>query len=292
MALKQLRAVTMIVLSVLLAACGGGGGDSTTSVSPPGTTTPMPTPSPTPTPSYWVPVQDSTWQIQLQGTLDTRFTTQFYDVDLFDTPQTTIAALQARGIHVVCYFSAGTAENWRSDYTRFAAAELGNALNGWPGENWVDTRSANVRSIMQARMQLAQSKGCDGVDPDNVDGYTNTPGLPLTAATQLDYNQYLATQAHALHLAVGLKNDMGQAINLVAAFDFAINESCNSFNECNLYVPFSAAGKAVFSLEYDARYRNNTNGARDAWCAAMQQLHISGLVRAQDLAPTYRYSCN
>jgi hypothetical protein len=29
------------------------------------------------------------------------------------------------------------------------------------------------------------------VDPDNVDGYTNNTGLPLTAAAQLDFNRLL-----------------------------------------------------------------------------------------------------
>ncbi|MFP3534108.1 endo alpha-1,4 polygalactosaminidase, partial [Burkholderia sp. SIMBA_042] len=89
--------------------------------------------------------------------------------------------LKSQGKRVVCYFSAGSSENWRSDYSQFTAADQGNPLDGWAGERWLDTRSANVRRIMTARMDLAKSKGCDGIDPDNVDGYTNNPGLPLTA---------------------------------------------------------------------------------------------------------------
>ncbi|KPC54652.1 endo alpha-1,4 polygalactosaminidase [Amantichitinum ursilacus] len=302
-----LQWLALASVAAILSACGGGGGDSsgasasvsptptpapTPVATPTPTPTPVPTPTPTPTPSYWVPAQDSTWQIQLSGTLNTSYDAQMYDVDLFDTPTATIAALKAQGRHVICYFSAGTAENWRSDYTQFAAADQGNGLANWPGEYWVDTRSANVRSIMQTRLALAQSKGCDGVDPDNVDGYTNTPGLPLTAATQLDYNRFIAAQAHALNLSVGLKNDLGQASSLVSNFDFAVNEQCYSLGECDHYASnFISAGKAVFNIEYDSAYRQNTNGARDALCAATLSAHISSLVRKLRLADDYRYSC-
>jgi tartrate-resistant acid phosphatase type 5 len=48
----------------------------------------------------------STWQWQLQGTLDTSFDVDVYDVDLFDTEPATIAGLQADGRIVVCHYSA------------------------------------------------------------------------------------------------------------------------------------------------------------------------------------------
>ena len=56
------------------------------------------------------------------------------------------------------------------------------ALAEWPDERWLDTRSGNVREIMRGRLQLARDKGCDGVEPDNVDGFDNNNGLGLTAA--------------------------------------------------------------------------------------------------------------
>jgi hypothetical protein len=91
-----------------------------------------------------------------------------FDVDLFDTPASTISALQAKGIKVICYFSAGTAENWRSDYKSFKSSDLGNALPDWEGEVFVNMKSSNVVNIMKARIKLAASKGCNGIDPDNM----------------------------------------------------------------------------------------------------------------------------
>ncbi|MBK1615039.1 endo alpha-1,4 polygalactosaminidase [Rubrivivax gelatinosus] len=272
-----LRLAACALVSCCLAACGGGGGGNEDSDG--GT-------------SAWTPATTDSWTIQLTGTPDTALAVRVYDLDLFDTPQATIASLQAQGRAVVCYFSAGSAEDWREDYASFTAADKGHALDGWPGENWLDTRSANVRSIMVARLQLARDKGCDAVDPDNVDGWSNDTGFALDAASQLDYNRFLATQAHALGLKVGLKNDVGQLAALAPDFDFAINEQCFFYAECDGYAAFTGSGKPVFNIEYDAAYVNNTAGARDQLCAAARAADIRTLVMAANLDGSLRLSCD
>ncbi len=61
-----------------------------------------------PAPTWWQPTPDTSWQIQLQGTIDTAFNVQLYIIDLFDTPQATIQQLHQQGRKIVCYFSAGS----------------------------------------------------------------------------------------------------------------------------------------------------------------------------------------
>jgi len=224
--------------------------------------------------------------------LDTAVDATVYDIDLFDTSAATIAALKAAGHKVVCYFSAGSAENWRSDYAQFAAADMGNALDGWAGEKWLDIRSTNVRAVMTARLALAQSKACDGVEPDNVDGYSNSTGFTLSAADQLDYNRFLATGAHAVGLAVALKNDVDQLAALQPAFDFAVNEQCHEYSECDGYAVFTTQDKPVFNAEYASAYLNNTNGARDALCSAAKAANLRTLVLPLALDGSSRYSCD
>ena len=200
--------------------------------------------------AIWQPHPGTSWQWQLSGTIDTSFDVAMYDIDLFDAPQATIDALHAAGRTVICYFSAGSREDWRPDASEFPSSSLGNPLDGWPGEVWVDTRSASVRGIMKGRLDLAASKHCDGVEPDNVDAYENDPGFPLTAATQLDYNTFLATEGHARALSVGLKNDLDQVPDLVGAFDWSLDEQCFQYDECDQLQPFVDANKAVFEVEY------------------------------------------
>jgi len=167
---------------------------------------------------------------------------------------------------------------------------MGKNLDEWEGERWLDIRSDNVRKIMQARLELARSKGCNGVEPDNVDGYTNETGFPLTADDQLDYNRFLASEAKIRGLAVGLKNDVDQLEELAGAFDFAVNEQCHEFNECGDYKFFTKNNKPVFNAEYKKSYR--TDPARAGICKAALESNIRTLVLPLDLDGTFRYSCD
>jgi hypothetical protein len=143
--------------------------------------TPSLTPLPSPNTTLpWAPKVGDTWQITLShppklSSSDTSTTPNvtIFDVDLFDTPRSTIEALHALGKKVICYFSAGSYEEWRPDARDFKTEDLGKELDGWPGEKWVRLGSESVRGIMKKRVEMARDKGCDGVDPDNVDGYVS-----------------------------------------------------------------------------------------------------------------------
>ncbi|HPM76936.1 MAG TPA: endo alpha-1,4 polygalactosaminidase [bacterium] len=198
----------------------------------------------------WQPAPGTSWQWQLSGAVDASFDVAMYDIDLFENDATTIQALQADGRVVICYFSAGSFEDWREDAVEFPPDALGAPLDDWEGEWWLDIADETVRQIMTARLDLAAAKGCDGVEPDNMDGYANDNGLGLSADDQLDYNRFIAEQAHARGLSVGLKNDVDQLDNLVENFDWALNEECHVYDECELYDAFIEAGKAVFNAEY------------------------------------------
>jgi len=232
---------------------------------------------------YWHPAPGLRWQIQFSGTMDYSADVDAFEIDLFDTPASEIAALQARGKKVICYFSAGSWENWRADASQFPAAVKGRKLDGWAGEKWLDIRQLNVlRPLMQARLDVAASKGCDAVDTDNVDGYTNRTGFPLTGNDQLAYNRMLAAEAHARNMAIGLKNDLNQIPALLNEFDFGVNESCLVWDECSLMLPFINAGKAVLHIEY--------TGNPATLCPLLLQYGFSTVFKHQEL-DAYLASC-
>ena len=216
-------------------------------------------PVPEPCPGCWHPGQGTTWQYQLSGQIDTDVDAEAFSVDLFEVPRSVIDELHASGIRVVCYLSAGSWERWRPDADRYPDEVIGRKLDGWPGERWLDIRRLDVlRPILQDRLDRCAAKGFDGVDPDNVDGYTNDTGFDLSAADQLRFDRWLAQAAHRRGLSVGLKNDLEQASRLEPFFDFAINEQCFFYEECHRLAPFVDAGKSVMVVEYDL--------ARDAFC--------------------------
>jgi len=258
-AMRLVLAIGVCVGAVVGVACGDSGADSGADASvsadagavvdstPGPDTGPRPDADPT---AIWRPPPGTSWQWQLSGTIDTSVDVDMYDIDLFEVSQGVIDALHGDGRIVVCYFSAGSREQWRPDADDIAVAARGEPLDGWDGEVWLDVRHASVRSVMRARLDLAVTKSCDGVEPDNVDGFVNDSGFPLTSADQLDFNRFLATEAHARGLSIGLKNDVDQIDDLVGDFDWALNEECFAFSECGTMTPFIGAGKAVFQVEY------------------------------------------
>jgi hypothetical protein len=232
--------------------------------------------------TVWAPAPQTTWQWQIDGTVDTSFDVQMYDIDLFGNTAATIATLHSKGRAVICYFSTQY-EDWRSDASLFTSAVIGKNLDDWAGEKYVDIRSPVVRNIMTARLDIAVSKGCDGVEPDNVDGYQASSGFPLTANDQLDFNRFIAAQAHARGLSVGLKNDLDQAAALQPSFDWALNEQCKQYGECGTLSTFINAGKAVFNAEY--------SGSGSSVCPSMVSSKISSIIKNLDLDAPIKSQC-
>ena len=208
--------------------------------------------------------------------------TDTYDVDYETTSVADVDTLHRAGRGVICYLSAGSWEEYRGDAGRFPDAVLGNRLDGWPDERWLDIRRTDILlPIMADRMDTCAAKGFDAVEPDNVDGYANESGFPLTAEDQLAYNRAVAALARDRGLSVALKNDLDQIPDLVEDFDFAINEECIRYSECDNYAPFTEAGKAVLHVEYE--------GPLD-FCSQSERLGLSSMLKPLDLGVA-RESC-
>jgi hypothetical protein len=234
--------------------------------------------------SAWRPAMNTSWQWQL-STLPSSsqlLRVGMYDVDGFDASASLVSAMHSKGIKAVCYVDVGTWENWRSDAKAFPAYVKGKS-NGWPGEKWLDIRQINVLTpIMTARFEMCLKKGFDAVEPDNIDGYSNSTGFSLSSSDQLAYNKFIAETVHSLGLTVALKNDVDQAKALLPYFDFAINEECFAYNECSTLQPFIAAGKAVFEVEYSL--------SPSRFCPKANSMNFNSMLKDEDLT-AYRVAC-
>ncbi|MET9846316.1 endo alpha-1,4 polygalactosaminidase [Streptomyces ossamyceticus] len=230
----------------------------------------------------WRPKPGTDWQWQLSGRLDTSVDVPVYDIDGFDHSEDTVAGLHDDGRKVICYLSTGAWEDWRPDADDFPESVIGRG-NGWEGERWLDIRRLDVlEPLMAARIDMCAEKGFDAVEPDNMDGYRNRTGFPLKAADQLRYNRLVARLAHERGLAVGLKNDLDQIPALVDDFDFAVNEQCAQYEECDTLTPFIDAGKAVFHVEYEMK--------TDDFCPESRRLRLSSLLKKWELG-VWREAC-
>lgn len=93
---------------------------------------------------------------------------------------------------------------------------------------------------------------------------------------------WLANQAHRRGLSVALKNDVEQVEDLVDYFDFALNEECFTYDECDLLAPFVDAGKAVFGVEYELD--------TDEFCPQANDLNFNFLKKKLSLR-AWRVAC-
>jgi hypothetical protein len=251
---------------------------------------PSPSPSPSPTSAdslWWKPPVEITWQWQLSGEeADTSFDVDVYDLDALDTGAEVVASLHLQGRRAVCYISAGSWEDWRPDAGDFPKEILGRNYEGWEGERWLDIRRIDILGpILRARMDLCQAKGFDAVEPDNIDGFQNVTGFPITAEDQLSFNRWLADEAHARGLAIALKNDPDQAAELAADFDLALAEDCFDQDWCEMLLPFLEAGKPVLDAEY-----TDTGIALEEFCPQAEALGIRAILKHREL-DAWRRTC-
>jgi hypothetical protein len=111
--------------------------------------------------------------------------------------------LHDAGKKVICYVSTGSWEEYRPDAGDFPADAIGKDYEGWPGEKWLDIRHyEKFADIMQARFDLAKSKGCDGIDADNMQNYQEeNTGFEFNAERSIGL-QHLAEPASSPARAV------------------------------------------------------------------------------------------
>ena len=220
--------------------------------------------------SMWIPTQGLRWQYQLQGKLKTNLCVvpksggacvrpNVYDVDLYApdgvTPNTAaVAAIHAIGAHAVCYVDAGTWEDFRPDAGAVPRVGQGPAQRlargalarhqghrgpacpssppGWRSAQrpastlWTSTTSTGTPTRRDSRSPPPNSSPSTRISPPSP-----TP-MACRWASRTTSTSWASSRAR---------------------FDFAVNEQCAQFNECDAYDGWTAAGKAVVEVEYRAK---------------------------------------
>jgi hypothetical protein len=250
------------------------------------------------------------WQWQLTGTvnetvLDGVSGPKMYDIDMFNAQAALITRLKAKGIYVVCYVESGDWAQARPDAGDYAPSILGKAIDGFPDEKFVNINALDspagptgktLRQIMAARLDMAKTKGCDGIEPDLDDLHTYNTGFSINENQMVAYNKAIIDMGHARGMTVGLKNGASggqfEQKMLQAGADWALNEECNQFDECDGYELFIAAGKAVFQVEYLDNQDVPYSGANGT-CAKNNTANFDGIVKdsSSSLSALPRIAC-
>ena len=263
----------------------------------------------------WSPAAGTSWQWQIVGRVGRLRDVRMYDVDLQDAVPSAqrvgvrgfgsarwprgvnsgiIGRLHSRGKIAICYLDSGAWERYRPDAKLFPEAVIGRST-GWSGERWLDIRRSawkRFAPIIWARLRLARSIGCDGVEPDENNPLGNRPGFPISRRAEARWYLKVAQEAHARSLSVGMKNGV-EVIDprMATAFDWSLNEECFYYHECARERPFIEAGKAVFQTEYldDWRHRGlrSLRAIAGRVCPSAGALRLSTLVKRKVPDPSF-----
>jgi hypothetical protein len=228
----------------------------------------------------WIPPTGETYQIQYDGKLDLTVPAKIYDLDMFDTKASTVAELHRMGRRVMCYVDVGTWESWRRDAKQFPKSVLGKPDGHWKGERWLDIRqTAILEPLMAHRLDFCRKKGFDGVDPDNLDGYENKTGFPLTYREQLTYDIWVAKAAHERGLTADQKGDNDQVNDLAKVYDFAVVEQCYAQHWCKSFDVYTGNDRLVVDVEYYA----NRSRFLNANCPEAAKNHDTAILKKLEL---------
>jgi hypothetical protein len=208
-----------------------------------------------------------------------------------DGPSTIVSDLHAAGKYSICYVEAGAYQTGFPDDSHFASGDYTNPsgestqMQGYANEHWFDLRgfagwnsgspssftggsaadqtaAANIAAGLNDRFAGCKAEGQDAVEPDDLDGYTNTSqgggsggGWGLTQADSAAFEAWLAYDIHANGLAAFQKNDPANASVDEPLFDGMIIEECNYYNDpCagsgGDATAYLNAGKPVLNAEY------------------------------------------
>lgn len=221
-----------------LQATPGATGEPTVSV-------PNVTPIANPNPSIKV---GSTFLVDTSGKCD--FDASNFDV-LFLDPQIEpgcVDKFNKTVSHVGAYLSAGSAEDWRSDWKELSKLCVSD-YKGWPGECHLGLNKLDqVMTIMKKRMDDYKKQGFQSVYLDNGTMYEDCPGV--TIAQNIEYFKQLSEYAHSVGLQIG-PNGGGEVIaKTVGMFDFYMIEDVLEYGGTKNYN--SVNGKyAIFNIVYD-----------------------------------------
>ena len=229
----------------------------------------LPSPAPTPTSGIKLPPTGVvSWDWQIGAGSDSNVTVpagvKLLDIDGFNISASKVGQLNAQGVYTVCYLDVGSYEPGRPDSSQYPAYLKVQQDPNWPAEYFLDVTDvfkpgSVLATILNNRFKMCKDKGFSAIEPDNLQNDENVTGGRITLQQQIDFNGWVADQAHAYGLAVFQKNGPDKILlrdrtgkMMVEKFDGILNEECQQFGECAPLSEYVKRGKLALNTEYSA----------------------------------------
>lgn len=167
-----------------------------------------------------------------------------------------ISQIKSKNNQVAGYISAGTGEDWRSDYNQLLPYLTSIKWDEWQGEAFVSQTTTGILGVMKARIDKMAGWDVDWVEFDNMDWLdeTNRSRYKLEATVK-ESKQYINKLCNYTR-SKGMKCMAKNTVDGFEHFDAVTYESYN--NEKNWWdkqgtTRFLKEGKMVIIIHYNER---------------------------------------
>lgn len=230
------------------------------------------------------------WRLDSIGLNEvSQYSCKIIDIDAFSATKELVDAFHAKGIKVIAYVSVGTLENFRPDSLLLPKDIIGNIYPDWPDERFLDIRNIEkMKSFITSRFDMIKDKGFDGIEPDNIDVYSEETGFNFGLDDAKLFCEFIIDEAHKRNLSIAQKNTEELVPLMYNKFDWALTENIFHQNIQSAYSQYISAGKPVFSAEYTDEM--NTTDFNALVCIKAKQLKYFAFLKHRDLTQ-WTYEC-
>lgn len=172
-----------------------------------------------------------------------------------------IPTIQQNNNEVGCYISIGTGEDWRDDFDDLKPYLVSKQWGEWDGEYFVKRTNTGILSLMKKRIAKLKDFGCDWVEFDNMDWFTDADyvrdyGIEVSESEGITYYKRLCTYTRKKDMMCMAKNTVVGA----SKFKGVLYESYHNEKdwwEHDGAQAFLDAGKLVIINHYNESYPDN-----------------------------------
>ena len=193
------------------------------------------------------------WILDTDDISEIKTSSQIVDLDVLDTEKTTIEKLKKQWKVVIWYINVWAIENYRDDYKNFPKNVIWKTYSWWEDEKYLDVRKyEDFKKYILNRLDIAQEKGFDWIEPDNMDTYDNfsETWFKILQWDMKEYLTWLNIEVNKRWMFLIQKNAPELSLKMEKKFDAALLEWAFYNNFEDDFKNYIKNWKKVFNVEY------------------------------------------
>jgi len=224
------------------------------------------------------------WILDTDEISEIKTPAQVVDLDVLDTPKTTVEKLKKQWKIVIWYINIWAIENYRDDYEKFPKNVIWKTYSWWEDEKYLDVRKyEKFQKFILNRLEIAKEKGFNWIEPDNMDTYDNfeETWFKILEWDMREYLTWLNIETNKRWMFLIQKNAPELSKKMEKNFDAALLEWAFYNNFEDDFKNYIKNWKKVFNVEYT--YNTSKKFFLENICTKSKKLWFISILKNRDL---------